>query len=169
VTEQVQTTPKPSGSSTGTIRFECMHMIEYLRNVGHIEDSRLHGDFMSWDTVGNAMVLRMFIEGYLDSVQHATAQLAQSNWTGNDVSLRSETTKDRLPEPRGLDVKVFISDFHANRVEAAFSWVLSLEPTFMRSDAVKSLKIERVPSEDLWFGGSSMVVKERMAHECRFF
>jgi hypothetical protein len=71
-----------------------------------------------------------------------------------------------------LSLKVFISDFHAKRVEAAFKWVLSLEPSLLAADTEGTgregveMEIVRVASKDSWFNGKEGL-KERNAHECK--
>ena len=47
------------------IIFECMHTIHHLKSLG-ISQSKIMGDFMSWDTIGNAWVLRMTVKGLVD-------------------------------------------------------------------------------------------------------
>mmetsp|Transcript_21159 Transcript_21159/g.19273 ORF Transcript_21159/g.19273 Transcript_21159/m.19273 type:complete len:155 (+) Transcript_21159:234-698(+) len=81
--------------NSNRIQFECMSTMSHLKEL-LIPHEIIFGDFISWDTVSNGLVLRMFLEGLLD--------------------LRKETNV--------LVVQVFISDFHSERVSETFNWVL---------------------------------------------
>ena len=99
----------PSGRlDDGRVRFECQSMIEQLVTLG-VSRVRIFGDFSSWDTVANALVARQFVEALL--------------------ALPPPTHASRRVAP--LRVEVFVSDFHADRVQAAFEWVLGLEPSVL--------------------------------------
>jgi hypothetical protein len=119
----------------GRIKFECQHMIEHLADLG-VPLSSVIGDFMSWDTVTNALFLRMVING---------VRVAQKK------NLRSK----KLP------IEVFISDFHAERVQAAFEWVLGLRPSLL-PDVV--LTINKVSSEGIEWPDAE-AFSSRVEHE----
>lgn len=92
----------PRSESNQNIIFESQLMMNHLRSR-NIDESIIFGDFLSWDTVTNGLVLRMFIEG-LQSIQSKALN---------------------------LQIKVFISDFHANRVKETFMWILNLKPSLL--------------------------------------
>ncbi len=77
--------------------FECTHTIRHLVELGVSQD-RIHGDFMSWDTITNGYVLRM------------TAQALLA----------------RYPGAERINIEVFISDFHLERMQASLEWLLGL-------------------------------------------
>ena len=78
--------------------FECTHTIRHLVELG-VSQERIHGDFMSWDTVTNSYVLRMTVQALLA----------------------------RYPGAGHINIEVFISDFHLERMQASFEWLLGLE------------------------------------------
>lgn len=123
----------------GRIKFECQHMIEHLVELG-VPKNTILGDFMSWDTVTNALFLRMVIDGIM---------VAQKS--------------SHLTRGANIFVEVFISDFHADRVEAAFQWVLGLQPSVLSN--VK-LTINKVSSEGIKWPSES-VFADRLAHEVK--
>lgn len=98
-----------SGRQTdGRLKFECQYMIDYL--LAHdVPLEHIYGDFMSWDTVTNGLVLRMYVEAIL--------------------AIRPQHSLRHPP----LQIRVFISDFHADRVKSSFQWVLGLEPSLIDS------------------------------------
>jgi len=120
----------------GRVKFECQHMIEHLVELGVPRQSVL-GDFMSWDTVTNALYLRMVVSGVMaaqrKSVRHG----------------------------HKLDVEVFISDFHADRVQAAFNWVMGLRPSLLPH---VELVINKVSSEGIEWPNKD-TFDSRLAHE----
>eukprot|EP01038_Epipyxis_sp_PR26KG_P004459 gene4459-6306_t len=91
----------------GRIIFECQHMMKHLSEL-NIPSERVYGDMFSWDTVTNGLSLRLFVEGLL----------------ANKLVLN----KQKKPK---IELLVFISDFHANRVNASFHWVLGLNPSLL--------------------------------------
>jgi len=119
----------------GRIKFECQHMIEHLVELG-VPRSSIIGDFMSWDTVTNALFLRMVING---------VRVAQK------ANLRNK----KLP------IEVFISDFHAERVQAAFEWVLGLRPSLL---PYVTLTINKVSSEGIEWPDAD-AFSSRVEHE----
>ena len=106
----------------GRIIFECQYTMNQLLELG-IPKDRIFGDWQSWDTVFNAFVARMFIEGIL----------AMTASTSESSTLRN--TKSIPP----LNVEVFISDFHAARVKAAFDWTFSLTPNLLVADVLSNI------------------------------
>jgi hypothetical protein len=116
----------------GKIIFECQATMKHLFELG-IPDGRVFGDFLSWDTVTNALTLRLFVEG--------------------------TTAAGRIGSHSPVHVEVYISDFHANRVKAAFDWVMNLEPRLARPFTIS---IHEVDSNGL-FEESDMA--KRRAHE----
>ena len=44
--------------------FECTHTIRHLVDLG-VSQERIHGDFMSWDTITNGYMLRMTVQALL--------------------------------------------------------------------------------------------------------
>eukprot|EP01041_Mallomonas_annulata_P004698 gene4697-9315_t len=90
----------------GRIIFECQHIISHLKESG-IPSERLFGDFFSWDTLGNGFTLRLFVEGMLSF------------------------EKPSQGYSRKLRLEVFTSDFHVDRVRAAFTWILGLTPSLL--------------------------------------
>ena len=60
-----------------------------------------------------------------------------------------------------LIVNVFVSDFHAARVKATFSWVLGLEPSLLNSNI--ALSVHSVNSEDIVWDKEEF--NERIKHE----
>lgn len=116
------------------IIFECQHVIHHLTELG-IDPDIVFGDILSWDTVTNAHTLRLVLEGILVYQKHI-----------RDSPLR---------------VEVFISDFHAARVQATFEWVLGLKPSL---DRRVELNINVVDSAGVnW--GSPEAFQARIEHE----
>jgi hypothetical protein len=97
-------------NADGHIAMESTKISEYLNSKG-VPHSSIIADFASWDTVANAWVTRMVIESIID------------NQRGN--------TRDRL-HPH-LSIRVFISDFHARRMQAVFDWIFRLSPSLLQS------------------------------------
>jgi hypothetical protein len=124
------------------IVFECQFMIAHLLELGASKDS-VFGDFMSWDTVSNGLVARQFLEGLLAVRSHKE----------NRKNLRSSNY---------LQVNVFISDFHAERVKAAFNWILGLEPSLFNGGI--TLVIHSVSTEDIVWSNKEEF-EERVKHE----
>lgn len=120
----------------GRIIFECQHMIKHLLSLG-VERERIYGDFMSWDTVTNALVARQMVEGFLSAQKKMT-----------------------LP----LLIEVFISDFHLERVECAFTWVFGLKPSILGDKVL--LTVHNVSSASL-NGSAQHIFKARRHHELR--
>lgn len=116
----------------GKVIFECQATMKHLMELG-IPKDRVFGDFLSWDTVTNALTLRLFVEG--------AGAIANNSPFGP------------------IRIEVFISDFHANRVQAAFDWVMNLEPKVTRPF---SIVINEVYSGDLF---SSADIAKRQEHE----
>jgi len=91
----------------GRIIFECQYTMNQLLELG-ISKDRVYGDWQSWDTVFNAFVARMFVEGVL--------------------AITAKNTTSTIPR---LNVEVFISDFHTARVKAACEWIFGLTPNLL--------------------------------------
>ncbi|MCB1189592.1 MAG: hypothetical protein H6586_09125 [Flavobacteriales bacterium] len=123
------------------IIFECQHVIKHLIKLG-IPKDLIFGDMFSWDTVTNGYSLRLFLEGIL--------LYRMRNY------LKKNTPKKSIP----LMVEVFISDFHAARVKAAFEWILGLKPSLknvqLNINIIDSFGIER---------SSPGEFNQRMQHE----
>ena len=100
---------KRLSDGTDRIIFECTNTMRHLYDLG-IDKKQVFGDFMSWDTVSNALMVRLFADG-LDDQEH-------------------ESYFQAFHTP--LYIEVFISDFHAARMRAALEWVLYLEPNIPR-------------------------------------
>ena len=126
-----------SAHEDGRIKFECQHMIEHLVVLG-VPRYAILGDFMSWDTITNALYLRMVING---------VKVAQNK------NLRNKKMK----------IEVFISDFHAERVQAAFTWVLGLRPSLL---PYIDLTINTVSSEGIIWPNED-TFKSRIEHEAK--
>ena len=92
------------------IIFESQHTIDHLKRLG-VSSKLIFGDMFSWDTVSNGLVLRQYLEAIL-----AFKPGFQKN---NGGSFKQKK----------MQIKIFISDFHMERVRAAFSWIISLEPS----------------------------------------
>jgi len=123
----------------GRVKFECQHTINHLVELG-VAPQSIVGDWFSWDTVSNALFLRMVVSGVKASQRKA---------------LRGSSHK--------LPVDVFISDFHADRVQAAFHWVLGLKPSLLPG---VTLSIHKVSSEGIpW--PSKEIFDARVAHEAK--
>ena len=116
------------------IVFESQHTIRHLLELGVSKDF-VFGDTFSWDTVTNAMTLRMFVEGLQVYRSNNEANYFIPNSTEPPLS-SSNTVLPSSPTPqlKPLTVEVFISDFHADRVRAAFNWVLNLSPSLPSVD-----------------------------------
>lgn len=143
----------------GRTVFECQHMINHLISLG-VPSEKIFGDTMSWDTVGNGLTLRLLLEGLLIFTEDTSS-------TNNLDQERREEATALLHRSRKrfgtINVEVFISDFHANRVKEVFSWVLALEPSLsdqinFHINSVDSVGIEWPTAES--FNG-------RVAHEER--
>jgi hypothetical protein len=119
----------------GRIVFECEYMIKYLLDHG-IDETQVFGDWASWDTVTNGLSLRTFLEG---------------------LSVRMESLGNK--GDKTLAVHVFISDFHAARVEAAFRWILGVEPSLL--GGTTRLQVHPVPTPPGMFEASAAEARKR--------
>lgn len=144
--------------SDSRIVFECEFMIAHLIELG-IPAGRVFGDTMSWDTVTNALVARQFIEGLL-TVKSKPKKLSKKK-----KSLRDEHNNphDLVISSSPLQVEVFISDFHAERMKAAFNWVLNLEPSLFADRAI-TVAVHSVSSEEITWPDKEAFA-ERVKHE----
>lgn len=124
------------------IVFESQFIIAHLLELGASKDI-VFGDFMSWDTVSNGLVARQFLEGLLAVKSHK----------GSKKNLRSNVH---------LQVNIFISDFHAERVKAAFNWILALEPSLFNGGI--SMVVHSVSTEDIVWPNKEEF-DERIKHE----
>ena len=149
------------------IIFECQFMIAHLTELGVPQDM-IFGDTMSWDTVTNAHVSRLFLEGllsvkYKSRVKNGSMRTREKRYS----NLREEgnNPKDLVISSSPLQVEVFTSDFHAERVKAAFDWVLNLEPSLLEGRGI-TVGVHSVSTEDLvWDDRDSY--EERVKHEER--
>jgi hypothetical protein len=144
--------------SDSRIVFECEFMIAHLIELG-VPSARIFGDSMSWDTVTNALVARQFLEGLL-TVKSKPKKLSK----------RKKSLRDEHNNPQGLvistsplQVEVFISDFHAERMKAAFNWVLNLEPSLFADRAI-TVAVHSVSSEEILWPDKEAFA-ERVKHE----
>jgi hypothetical protein len=102
-----------------------MHVVDHLKELG-VPKHAVLGDLFSWDTVTNALTLRMTIQGLLATHRSSDGSSSSSSSGGSG---RGSNNVNRRQHP--LNVEVFISDFHAARVSVAFTWVLDLEPSLL--------------------------------------
>lgn len=153
------------------IMFECQHTINHLLQLGVPKDI-IFGDTFSWDTVTNGLVVRMAVEGIQEyralnednvlppskvdtaapSQPGTTPITTPITTTGSDAvheSTPTEAVEITQQQPvllKPLQIEVFISDFHADRLSAAFDWVLSLSPRVtsieLKINAVSSVGID---------------------------
>ncbi len=138
-------------NADGRIKFECQHMIDHLAELG-VPRERILGDFMSWDTVSNGIYLRMFLEG-LYSARKAVF----------DEKSELEKKAIRAEEDQTLDIDVYISDFHMERVKFVFEWVLDLHPP-LRNKLPYRLHIHSVTTMGISWGSRDSFNK-RVEHE----
>ncbi|KAJ1396198.1 hypothetical protein B484DRAFT_265647 [Ochromonadaceae sp. CCMP2298] len=123
------------------IMFECQHAMQHLTQLG-VPKEDVVGDTFSWDTVTNGLTLRMVVEAvqaYRTSYPHEA-----------DKQVAPLTPLTPLTPLAPLCIEVYISDFHADRVRAAFDWVLGLKPPVLASgtDAVV-MRIHSVSSQGI--------------------
>lgn len=130
---------KNSVQDDGRIIFECQHVIRDLQNHG-ISPNRIFGDFSSWDSVTNGLVLRQLMEGL-----HAIHRNSEKKYK------------------RKIDVHIFISDFHRERIELIFNWILGLTPSVMDKLPI-DLLIHSIKSKMNWFKNQDDF-NNRIAHE----
>jgi len=112
------------------VMFECQHIIQHLIALG-ICAEQVYGDFISWDTVTNGFSLRLFVEAMF--------------------------VFPRVNPKKPLQLLVYISDFHLDRMRAALSWALGLEPSLL-----PYIKLQMIAVDSLGFGDR---LKDRLAHE----
>lgn len=128
------------------IMFECQHTVNHLLQLG-IPKEIVFGDTFSWDTVTNGLVVRMAVEGIqefraleenniIPSKTDPTAATKAPDVKApvKDASAQISGTESasamiQRPALKPLHIEVFISDFHADRVGAAFDWILNLAPS----------------------------------------
>jgi hypothetical protein len=139
----------------GRVMFECQHMIQHLVNIGVPSDA-VFGDMFSWDSVTNGYSLRMFIDGILLYRDMLIAESLSANQPQN-VQIKEKESK--LIEK--LQVEVFISDFHADRIKESFLFLLNLVPAM--TDRVQ-LNINIVDSQGIKWK-SAEEFNQRIKHE----
>ena len=150
----------------GRVVFECQFMIAHLLEL-EVASDRIFGDTMSWDTVSNAQVARQFLEGLLALRKPIQKQKQLKN---NKKKKRSFREENSLPDEliitsSPLQVEIFISDFHAERVKAAFNWVLSLEPSLFEGRSI-TVAVHSVSTEDItWSDRTAYEVRQRHEEE----
>ena len=133
--------------SDGRIKFECQHIIKHLKELGVPKDI-IFGDQLSWDTVGNGLTLRLVLEAVQLYRKKATMlgdnvapeKVLFPRFLGGAIYKQHTHEEDRT---KPLAVEVFISDFHASRVQATFEWILGLRPALTNID----LRINSVSSK----------------------
>jgi hypothetical protein len=166
-------------------------MMNHLKNLG-VEKERVFGDFVSWDTVSNAFVARMFVEAVMASrltqekglkyQLHEYEKRKEEEKKGR--GRRDEGKEKEIKNKEGdnmsflpkLNIEVFISDFHADRTHAAFEWVFKLYPSIMQPPESSypnhhqhfdvKLSINKVHSFGIhWSNENSF--KQRIEHEAK--
>jgi hypothetical protein len=147
----------------GRIMFECQFMIAHLLEL-EVASDRIYGDTQSWDTVSNAQVARQFLEGLLALRKPTHSQKASTN-KKKKRSFRDENgaPEDLVIATSPLQVEIFISDFHAERVKAAFNWVFSLEPSLFEGRSI-TVAVHSVSTEDIIWSDRA-AYEDRMKHE----
>ena len=116
--------------------FECQWMIKQLVELG-VPRERIFGGFHSWDAAANAQVARQYVEALMTVKEYSTSQ--------------------------PLRVEVFVSDFYAARVEAAFHWVFGLSPSIVK-DKLAALTVHKVSNASIQWP-SEEDFQQRSAHE----
>jgi len=124
----------------GSIIFESARIMQYLVEAG-IPPESIICDFASWDTVGNAWFTRMVVESLLQLI----TTNSESQTLNQDSAL--------------LQVLVYISDFHADRMRAAMEWLFGLQPQV--GEAVQ-FEVVDVPS-----GEQGVGFAHRLKHEAQ--
>ena len=120
----------------GRSLFESMATVRFLEESG-VPARMIIAESFSWDTVTNALALR---------------------WTVEAISAV------RVAAP-GFELRVWISDFHAERFEANARWALGVLPSLLNGAKPRiSLSMRPVPSESF---ADPAARAERMAHEAR--
>lgn len=122
----------------------------------------------------NGLTLRMYVEALLDtralSAVTPSGSPAPSSSAGTQKSQplhsaspsHQEDQHHHLPPPL-LFIEVFISDFHAARMQASFEWILGLEPSLTHHI---NMTIHSVPSSSSSFTTlTSEQMEERRQHE----
>lgn len=121
------------------ILFECQHTIDHLVDLG-MPRNLIFGDTFSWDTVTNALTLRMFLEGVF--VTH------------------------RRHKGAHITVHIFISDFHLERMKEACYWVLGLTPSLFETKHTKlEIEMHSIDSDGIEWGPGNGGKARRVAHE----
>jgi hypothetical protein len=136
----------------GRIVFECQHMINHLAELGVPRDIIL-GDFMSWDTVSNGIYLRHFMEGL---------RMARKIALDDKTELEKKSII-HTGERDSIDLEVFVSDFHSERVKFVFDWILELHPPISKKQPY-SLIVNSVSSKGIQWGAKEHFQK-RVEHE----
>lgn len=95
--------------------------------------------FITRDTVTNALVTRMFIEGVLAIKKKSDIKDSLKNNINSKNNLDNDIIK--------LKIEIYISDFHAERMKTAMKWILDLEPSILDKDV--ELAINVVGSEGI--------------------
>jgi bacterioferritin (cytochrome b1) len=132
-------------------------MIQHLVNIGVPSDA-VFGDMFSWDSVTNGYSLRMFIDGILLYRDILIAENLPVNQPQNAPQMK-EKEGTKLIEK--LQVEVFISDFHAERIKESFLFLLNLAPSM--TDRVQ-LNINIVDSQGIKWK-SAEEFNQRIKHE----
>lgn len=155
------------------IMFECQHTVNHLLQLG-IPKEIVFGDTFSWDTVTNGLVVRMAVEGIQEframnednilpptTTPVSSSAVAQASTdTSQPAVVATGTQQQPVVNLKPLNIEVFISDFHADRVGAAFDWILNLVP---RVNSVQ-LKINTVSSVGIdWH--TPLDYAQRISHE----
>lgn len=147
-------------SSSGNIVFECQHIMNHLKQLG-VKDNAIFGDFISWDTVGNGLTLRLYLEALL-SVQ---SSYRKANDIDHEPNQRQQQISENRLASSPISIEVFISDFHADRVQAIFEWVLNLSPSLISGENHPfQLKVHSVSSKGVQWK-SDQEFTARIEHE----
>ena len=123
----------------GRALFESMATVRFLEESG-VPSRQIIADSFSWDTVTNALALRWVVEAL----------------SGLHAARFGRHEKERI------ELRVFISDFHAARFAANAQWALGVAPSVLDNSM---LSVHSVPSSA--FSTDAAARAARMAHEER--
>lgn len=116
--------PQPRGND-GHVIFESTLIAQMLVREGVLTHD-IVCDFMPWDTIGNAWSVRLAVLSI--------------------VKLQRVCNPARNGRPLNLDV--YISDFHSERMYAAMEWILDLKPHPLIRNKDVQFTMHSIPSRD---------------------
>ena len=140
--------PNRRAEGDDKIIFECQHVLKHLIELG-VPENRLFGDFLSWDITANALSLRLLVEGLIATHRH------------DPEAIRSDVHHLKRPE-KVVQIDIFSSDFHVDRIKTIFEWVFSLNPSLGNRVV---LRMYNVPSVGLAWTEDKEEWDKRMNHE----